>query len=120
MDFYKRMSVVLLSVPEGKVITYGQTAKLIGRPRNARQVGYGLREGLGGDVPAYKVVNSKGFLSGANHFLTWDMQRTMLMNEGIIPLMTNEGWRVDLEKYGWKLTAEEAEKINKIFEAKGI
>lgn len=66
MDFYKRMGIVCQNIPEGKVATYGQIALLCGKPRNARQVGYGLRHGLAGDnVPAHRVVNSKGILSGA-------------------------------------------------------
>ena len=51
-----------------KVITYGQAALLCGYPKNARQVGYGLKKELAGDVPAYKVVNSQGVLSGAASF----------------------------------------------------
>lgn len=65
MDFYKRLGIVCRAVPEGKVITYGQAALLCGYPKNARQVGYGLKKELAGDVPAYKVVNSQGVLSGA-------------------------------------------------------
>ncbi len=120
MDFYKRVSVVLGLIPEGRVITYGQTAMLCGRPGNARQVGYCLREGLAGNVPAHRVVNSKGILSGASHFMTWDMQRVLLMGDGIIPLMTDGGWRVDLKKYCWRVTAEDIAEINNIFEKEGI
>ena len=65
MDFYKRLGIVCRAVPEGKVITYGQAALLCGYPKNARQVGYGLKKELAGDVPAYKVVNSQGVLSSA-------------------------------------------------------
>ena len=68
MDFYKRLGIVCRAVPEGKVITYGQAALLCGYPKNARQVGYGLKKELAGDVPAYKVVNSQGVLSGAASF----------------------------------------------------
>ena len=52
MDFYKRLEIVCRAVPEGKVITYGQAALLCGFPKNARQVGYGLKKGLAGEVPA--------------------------------------------------------------------
>ena len=63
MDFYKRLGIVCRAIPKGKVITYGQAALLCGFPKNARQVGYGLKKELAGEVPAYKVVNSKGILS---------------------------------------------------------
>ena len=52
MDFYERMSLVCSRIPRGRVATYGQIALLCGYPKNARQVGYGLRQGLAGEVPA--------------------------------------------------------------------
>lgn len=87
------------AVPEGKVITYGQAALLCGYPKNARQVGYGLKKELAGDVPAYKVVNSQGVLSGAASFEHPDLQRMLLEEEGIEVSMDN---KVDLKKYGWE------------------
>ena len=60
MDFYQKMALVCARIPAGRVATYGQIALLCGKPRNARQVGYGLREELAGDVPAHRVVNAKG------------------------------------------------------------
>ena len=98
MDFYKRLGIVCRAIPKGKVITYGQAALLCGFPKNARQVGYGLKKELAGEVPAYKVVNSKGILSGAASFDYPDLQRLLLEEEG-----------VDLKQYGWKNTLEEAE-----------
>ena len=65
MDFYKRVGITVRAVPEGKVATYGQIALLCGKPKNARQVGYALNRGLAGEVPAHRVVNSQGYLTGA-------------------------------------------------------
>lgn len=48
MTFYKKMRIVCLAIPAGSVATYGQIAMLCGKPRNSRQVGYGLRENLAG------------------------------------------------------------------------
>ena len=90
MDFYKRLGIVCRAVPEGKVITYGQAALLCGYPKNARQVGYGLKKELAGDVPAYKVVNSQGVLSGAASFEHPDLQRMLLEEEGIEISMDNK------------------------------
>lgn len=79
MTFYEKMRLVCLSIPAGRVATYGQIAMLCGAPRNARQVGYGLREGLAGEnIPAFRVVNGKGDLTGANSFPQPDMQPARL------------------------------------------
>ena len=117
MDFYKRLGIVCRAVPEGKVITYGQAALLCGFPKNARQVGYGLKKGLAGKVPAYKVVNSQGVLSGAASFDHPDLQRLLLEEEGVEVSMDNQ---VDLKLYGWKNTLEEAEAFAEEFCRLGI
>lgn len=78
-DFYKRAAIVCRAIPYGKVATYGQIALLCGRPKNARQVGYALnRNRLGDDIPAHRVVNARGILSGAAAFDTADMQKLLL------------------------------------------
>lgn len=121
MDFYRRMGIVCRHIPEGKVATYGQIALLSGKPANARQVGYGLRHGLAGEkIPAYRVVNSKGVLSGACYFETWDMQKILLQDEGVEVTWKEDGWAVDLKKYGWKNTLDEACELERIFEQEGI
>ena len=65
-DFYRRAAIVCRAIPCGKAATYGQIALLCGKPKNARQVGYALSRGrLGDGIPAHRVVNSRGVLSGA-------------------------------------------------------
>lgn len=120
MDFYKRMSEVCKRIPSGTVATYGQIALLCGRPRNSRQVGYGLRFQLAGDVPAHRVVSAKGTLSGAGYFETWDMQKILLQEEGVEAVRKEEHWAVDLKKYGWKNTIEDALALEKLFETERI
>lgn len=106
--FYDKMRIVCLSIPEGKVATYGQIAMLCGAPRNSRQVGYGLKHNLAGDdVPAYRVVNSKGILSGACHFEFPGLQKMLLQEEGIEVRWNGEAWSVDLKQYGWDPSLEE-------------
>lgn len=118
MDFYRRIGIVCDRIPPGKVATYGQIALLCGKPKNARQVGYGLRRGLaGGHVPAFRVISSSGRLSGAAHFETWDMQKILLQQEGVEVTWTPEGWKVDLKRYGWKNTMEDALELASVFEA---
>lgn len=109
MTFYEKMRIVCLAIPEGKVATYGQIALLCGKPKNARQVGYGLKKNLAGDVPAYRVVNGKGELSGASHFEFPGMQKMLLEEDGIEVMWNGKNWCVDLKRFGWKNTLEEAE-----------
>lgn len=117
MDFYKRMGYVCADIPYGKVATYGQIALLCGKPRNARQVGYGLRQGLAGEkIPAHRVVNSAGVLSGAAYFAYPDMQKLLLEEEGVPSERTELGWKVSLKEYGWKNTRKEAEELRLLFE----
>lgn len=118
MDFYKRVGIVCNSIPQGKVATYGQIALLCGKPRNSRQVGYALKMNLAGEVPAYRVVNSKGILSGAFHFETCDLQKILLTEDGVEVSWTPDGWKVDLKKYQWKNTMDEAVELQKQFQLK--
>lgn len=117
MDFYRRVGMVCRQVPEGRVATYGQIALLCGKPRNARQVGYALSRGLAGEVPAFRVINSRGCLSGAAAFARPDTQRRLLRREGV--KVSADGC-VDLKLYGWKNTLEEALLLRARFEEEGV
>lgn len=115
-DFYNRMRIVCMAIPEGKVATYGQIAMLCGKPKNARQVGYGLKHDLAGaDVPAFRVVNGKGELSGAHHFQLPGLQQELLQNEGIDVFWNGKVWCVDLKEYGWRTTVEDADTFGRLF-----
>ena len=117
MTFYEKMRIICLAIPEGKVATYGQIAMLCGKPRNARQVGFGLRENLAGsDVPAFRVVNGKGELSGAIHFHIPGLQKTLLEEDGVTVFWNGSKWCVDLKKDGWMTTAEDAAYFAEQFE----
>lgn len=116
MTFYEKMRIVCLAIPQGSVATYGQIAMLCGKPKNARQVGYGLRENLAGsDVPAFRVVNGKGELSGAIHFHIPGLQKTLLEEEGIDVFWNGHNWCVDLKTYGWRNTVEDAAAFSRQF-----
>ena len=117
MTFYEKMRIVCLAIPAGTVATYGQIAMLCGCPKNSRQVGHGLKRNLAGeDIPAFRIVNSKGILSGAGQFGIPGWQQRMLQNDGIEVYRDGDVWRVDLEKYGWKNTLEEAEAFARQFQ----
>lgn len=116
MTFYEKMRIVCLSIPEGSVATYGQIAMLCGCPRNSRQVGYGLKMGLAGeDIPAFRIVNSQGILSGAALFPLPDLQQTLLRQEGVTVIWDGHVSRVDLKRYGWKTTEEDILRFSRLF-----
>lgn len=118
MDIYKRIGIVCRQIPAERVATYGQIALLCGKPRNSRQVGYALKKGLAGeDIPAYRVVNSRGILSGASYFETYDMQKLLLEEEGVAVKFLDGVWWVDLKKYGWQNTMEDVYLLQSMFEA---
>lgn len=81
----------------GKVATYGQVAALAGNPKMSRAVGNALHKNPDPDrIPCYRVVNSKGELSGAFAFGGKNIQAERLMADGIEVV----NGRVDLKKYG--------------------
>lgn len=116
MDFYRRVSLACRAIPEGKVATYGQIALLCGKPGNSRQVGYALNRGLAGEVPAHRVVNHQGYLTGARSFEEPDTQESLLESEGVLVTKERPGqFRVSLKEYGWKNTLAEAEALRAAF-----
>lgn len=120
MDFYKRAAVVCENIPYGRVATYGQIALLCGKPHAARQVGVALnRKITGAEVPAHRIINHQGRLSGAAAFETADAQRERLEAEGVA-VQVEGGQRVDLRKFGWEHTLEDALFFNDYFKAYGI
>ena len=90
---YEILSVVD-EIPEGRVATYGQIAKLIGRDKNSRLVGKVLSMAeYYGENPCHRVVNSAGRLVPG-----WGAQRLLLEEEGVV--LKNKTY-VDLKKYQW-------------------
>ncbi len=92
-----RVFALVRICPAGRVTTYGWIAKAVGYPRGARMVGWIMNE-LAEGVPAQRVINSKGELSGSWAFGSPGRMRQLLEAEGII--FSAEG-RVDLKRYGW-------------------
>lgn len=117
MDFPKRVGLVCRAIPPGRVATYGQIALLCGRPQCPRQVGTVLSRGTGGEVPAHRVVNRQGYLSGARCFLEPGIQRLSLEAEGV-PVSPSQ--TVDLKKYGWRPGEKEQEALWAAFQEQGI
>jgi methylated-DNA-protein-cysteine methyltransferase related protein len=102
-DYYERVWDVVQNIPEGKVTTYGAIAGFLGVRSGARMVGYALNHLLEADrgsqplVPAHRVVNRLGCLSGRSHF-PGDTMRERLEQEGVSFI---EDYRVDMKKHFW-------------------
>ena len=92
-----RTFALVRACPPGRVTTYGWIAKAVGYPRGARMIGWLMNESSPG-VPAQRVINSKGELSGSWAFGSPERMRLLLESEGIS--FTDDG-RVDLKRYGW-------------------
>jgi methylated-DNA-protein-cysteine methyltransferase-like protein len=106
-----RTFALVKACPVGRVTTYGWLAKAIGYPRGARMIGWFMHESPEG-VPAQRVINSKGELSGSWAFGSPERMRQLLEDEGVI---FNDQGRIDLKRYGWDpvhdLSAEELQAI---------
>ena len=98
-SFFAQVYEVVRRIPPGKVATYGQIARLLGKPRAARTVGWALHSiPEGSDVPWQRVINAKGTISLDARGPGGAIQRVLLEAEGIV---FDEQGRVDLKKYGW-------------------
>lgn len=82
-NFYDKVYEVANRVPYGRVTSYGAIAKYLGATRSARMVGYAMNGSHGKDVPAHRVVNRKGLLTGKHHFEGTHLMQQLLESEGI-------------------------------------
>jgi methylated-DNA-protein-cysteine methyltransferase-like protein len=84
-SFYDKVYEVARLVPHGRVTSYGAIAKFLGTAGTARMVGYAMLHagGLQPPVPAHRVVNSRGMLTGRFHFPTPTLMQQMLESEGV-------------------------------------
>ncbi|MGQ9620286.1 MAG: MGMT family protein [Bacteroidales bacterium] len=82
--FFERVYDVVKQIPPGRVSTYGAIARYLGTGRSARMVGWALNISRNSDyfIPAHRVVNRKGFLTGKHHFGTPGLMQQLLENEG--------------------------------------
>ena len=100
-DFFERVYQVCRLIPRGRVTSYGAIAGAIGSPGAARMVGWALNNSfkVSPPVPAHRVVNRNGMLSGKKYFGAPDMMQKLLESEGI----TVENDRVkEFEKVFWE------------------
>jgi len=97
-DFFQKVYVVTKKIPYGKVSTYGDIAEACGIRSSARTVGWALN-GCGTDIPAHRVVNRFGALTGKIHFGDPNLMEELLRSEGVEFDKNN---CVRLDKYLWK------------------
>ena len=84
MDFFEKVYALVKQIPYGKVTTYGLIAQCLGVAKSARMVGWALNVSHGKtDIPAHRVVNRKGILTGKFHFEGSNLMQQLLENEGI-------------------------------------
>ena len=85
-DFFEKVYAVVAQIPEGKVTSYGAIAKAIGAARSSRTVGYAMNAcaKLDQDIPAHRVVNRNGVLTGKHHFPGQHTMQRLLEEEGLV------------------------------------
>ena len=82
-NFFKNAQEVARLIPKGRVTSYGAIAKYLGSAKSARMVGWAMNASKNTDVPAHRVVNRIGMLSGEKHFSTPTEMQLLLEKEGI-------------------------------------
>ena len=81
--FFEKVYEVCRQIPEGRVTSYGAIAKYLGAARSARMVGWAMNSSHNKDVPAHRVVNRNGILSGKHHFSGTNAMEQLLEAEGV-------------------------------------
>ena len=84
LHFYDKVYEVVRQIPYGKVTSYGAIANVLGAKRSARLVGYAMNNAHDKNVPAHRVVNRNGLLTGKHHFQGTHLMQQLLESEGVI------------------------------------
>ncbi len=99
-NFFERVYIVARQIPYGKVTSYGAIAKALGTGRSARMVGWAMNACHNiEDVPAHRVVNRNGLLTGKHHFDGTNLMQQLLESEGIA---VENNQIVDFKKHFWQ------------------
>jgi len=98
-NFFEKVFKVVCEIPYGKVTSYGAIAIYLGAAKSARMVGWALNSAhQDSSIPAHRVVNKKGLLTGKNHFDGTNLMQQLLESEGVL---IKDLQIVDLENYFW-------------------
>ncbi|MBN2636151.1 MAG: MGMT family protein [Prolixibacteraceae bacterium] len=84
-DFFNKVYEVVNLIPRGRVTSYGAIAKYLGTTGSARMVGWAMNASHSHPefIPAHRVVNRNGLLTGKHHFDSPNAMKELLENEGI-------------------------------------
>ncbi|MFC5411036.1 MGMT family protein [Larkinella bovis] len=82
-DYFEDVYEVVRLIPPGRVTTYGAIARYLGLRAGARMVGWAMNAAHGRDVPAHRVVNRLGVLSGKHFFGSPTAMQELLATEGV-------------------------------------
>jgi methylated-DNA-protein-cysteine methyltransferase-like protein len=83
-NFFDKVYAVARQIPYGRVTSYGAIARYLGTERSARMVGWAMNASHGmDDIPAHRVVNRVGILTGKHHFDGTNLMQQLLENEGV-------------------------------------
>jgi methylated-DNA-protein-cysteine methyltransferase-like protein len=98
-NFFERVYEVARRIPYGKVTSYGAIANFLASSGSARMVGWAMNASHGNDIPAHRVVNRVGLLSGKHHFDGTNLMQQLLESEGV---KVEDNKVVDFEKLFWQ------------------
>lgn len=104
-NFFEKVYDVARKIPFGRVTSYGAIGKYLGAAKSARMVGWAMNNShkQKEEVPAHRVVNRKGLLTGKHHFDGTNLMQQLLENEGIVVI---DNQIQDLEKVFWNPSEE--------------
>jgi len=104
-SFFEAVWKVVALIPYGKVTSYGAIAKYLSTPKAARMVGWAMNASHAAkiNIPAHRVVNRFGMLSGKQHFGQIDLMENLLQNEGLV---IKEDKIVNFEENFWNPNTE--------------
>lgn len=84
IDFFNQVYELVKLVPKGRVTTYGSIAKALGTAKSSRMVGWAMNAShKNSNIPAHRVVNRNGLLTGKFHFETPNQMQELLEKEGV-------------------------------------
>lgn len=84
-DFFEQVYAIVRLIPKGRVTSYDAIAKALGTPKSSRMVGYAMNAAHAlQNVPAHRVLNRKGLLTGKMHFTTPTQMEESLKAEGVV------------------------------------
>lgn len=84
-SFFEKVYQVVRQIPYGRVTSYGAIAQFLGAKKSARMVGWAMNASHGNaSIPAHRVVNRNGLLTGKHYFEGTNLMQQLLENEGLV------------------------------------